>query len=174
MLKLDELLATYQAIKAHENDIMARRPPDTPRAAWRMENPHGMRSSFRVIKNGKSLSAILNYDTAPFLTIMAPTGKGSRVLEQIDLRAEDAAERLAAYALPASNDMTSFEFAEIRKRLGLTQVQLAPLLDLGSLMRVSELERATNPRPIPKYIARIMNAMDAGWRPSDWPATIAA
>lgn len=71
--------------------------------------------------------------------------------------------------LAPSDEMNAREFAGIRHRLGLGQAELAPLLNLASAQSVSTYERATNPRPIPKHIARIMTAMQAGWRPSDWP-----
>lgn len=66
--------------------------------------------------------------------------------------------------------MTNREFRAIRLRLGLTQSLLAPLLELGSALRVSEYERETNPRDIPAITARLLTAYDEGYRPKDWPA----
>lgn len=61
--------------------------------------------------------------------------------------------------------MTPAEFRTIRLRLGYTQAELAALLEYGSALRISEFERATNPRPIPRLLALVMLAMDSGWRP---------
>jgi transcriptional regulator with XRE-family HTH domain len=61
--------------------------------------------------------------------------------------------------------MTNQEFREIRLRLGMTQAELAAFLDYGSPMRVSEFERTTNPRPVPRLLALVMQALDSGWRP---------
>lgn len=61
--------------------------------------------------------------------------------------------------------MTPVEFRAIRLRLGMTQAQLADFLDYGSPMRISEFERATNPRPVPRLLALVMLALDSGWRP---------
>lgn len=166
MLDLQKLLDTYTALKAHDNEIMAARPASAPRGAWRDENPSPVSNSLRVIRNGKSLVARINYDTAPELLVY-PT-KGGKFIDRIDLRAEDVGERLSAYTLPAPDDMVDYEFATARKRIGLTQQQLAPLLNLGSHYRVSEYERGA--KKIPGHIARLMRAYDEGYRPIDWPA----
>jgi transcriptional regulator with XRE-family HTH domain len=65
--------------------------------------------------------------------------------------------------------MDNVEFKAIRKRLGLTQSQLAEVLGYQQLMQVSELERPTNPKPVPRAIALLMRAYDEGYRPKDWP-----
>lgn len=65
--------------------------------------------------------------------------------------------------------MTNTQFREIRERLGFTQAGLASFLGYGSPMRISEFERATNPRPVPDHLARLMTAYDEGYRPQDWP-----
>jgi len=62
--------------------------------------------------------------------------------------------------------MTNQEFRAIRQRLGMTQAQLAEFLDYGSPMRISEFERETNPRQVPRLLALVMQALDSGWRPS--------
>ncbi|TAZ20751.1 hypothetical protein ELH77_19290 [Rhizobium ruizarguesonis] len=69
--------------------------------------------------------------------------------------------------------MTGAEFKTIRQRLGLTQGELARVLDYGSPMRVSEFERSSNPREVPVHVARLMRAYDAGYRPEDWPRNAA-
>jgi hypothetical protein len=71
--------------------------------------------------------------------------------------------------LMAEPRMTNREFAAIRNRIGLTQVQLAIVLDYGSHLNVSAMESEAAPRAIPKHIARLMRAYDAGYRPDDWP-----
>ena len=63
--------------------------------------------------------------------------------------------------------MTPTEFRQIRQRLGMTQAQLASFLDYGSPMRISEFERETNPRPVPRLLALVMQALDSGWRPAE-------
>lgn len=65
--------------------------------------------------------------------------------------------------------MDNVEFRAIRKRIGLTQAQLATVLGYSHLMQVSELERATNPKPVPRVIALLMRAYDEGYRPREWP-----
>ncbi|RWN51409.1 MAG: XRE family transcriptional regulator [Mesorhizobium sp.] len=65
--------------------------------------------------------------------------------------------------------MTASEFKEIRLRLGLTQAELAAVLGYPLAMQVSELERATNPKPVPRHVALLMKAYDDGYRPDGWP-----
>lgn len=66
--------------------------------------------------------------------------------------------------------MENDEFRAIRKRLGLTQAQLASVLGYVHLMQVSEIERSSNPKPVPRAIALLMMAYDEGYRPKDWPS----
>lgn len=65
--------------------------------------------------------------------------------------------------------MTNEEFRNIRKRLGLTQVQLSRVLRYETALTVSTYERDKNPRPIPTHVALLMTAYDEGYRPNDWP-----
>lgn len=65
--------------------------------------------------------------------------------------------------------MTNKKFRTIRKRLGITQAQLANILGYEMALSVSALERETNPRPIPQPIALLMTAYDEGYRPKNWP-----
>lgn len=66
--------------------------------------------------------------------------------------------------------MTPKEFQTIRLRLGLRQDQLATMLGYKAAVRISEFERQhSTPRPIPDGTARLMQAYDSGYRPSDWP-----
>ena len=65
--------------------------------------------------------------------------------------------------------MDNDEFRAIRKRLGLTQAQLAAVLGYSHLMQVSEIVRISNPKPVPRAIALLMRAYDEGYRPKDWP-----
>ncbi|WP_199233070.1 helix-turn-helix domain-containing protein [Agrobacterium pusense] len=61
------------------------------------------------------------------------------------------------------------EFRSIRKRLGLTQSQLAGVLGYSRPLQVSEIEREKNPKPVPRAIALLMRAYDEGYRPREWP-----
>jgi len=65
--------------------------------------------------------------------------------------------------------MTNTEFKAIREQLGLTQAQLAAVLGYHGAMAVSVYERATNPRPVPALLARLMEAYRDGYRPDNWP-----
>jgi DNA-binding transcriptional regulator YiaG len=65
--------------------------------------------------------------------------------------------------------MENHEFRAIRKRLGLTQAQLATVLEWSHPVQVSEIERETNPKSIPKHVALLMRAYDEGYRPKNWP-----
>ncbi len=65
--------------------------------------------------------------------------------------------------------MDNDEFRAIRKRLGLTQAQLAAVLEYRHVMQVSEIERETNPKPVPRHVALLMRAYDEGYRPGNWP-----
>lgn len=164
----DHAMDIYRQLKAHDNETMSRRPDGTPRAAWSAENPAPVRASFRVMTDKKSYLARINHDTFAVLEIWSDT-KNPKVIESIDLRLDDALDKAGKYLLPSPGDLRPHEFRNIRERLGITQKQLAPLLELGSALRVSEYERETNPRKIPGHIARLMRAYDEGFRPSDWP-----
>lgn len=166
-ISLDHLMSIYRELKAHDDKIMADRPSDHPRGDWRMKHPAPVQSSFRVYSGKKQFMGRINYDTAPFFEIWTLAAK-PKLVERVDLRSPG--EALDAYSLPAANDMVNWEFAAIRKRLGLTQAQLAPVLDYELPTNVSAMERETNPRAIPSHIARLMRAYDTGFRPSDWPA----
>ena len=65
--------------------------------------------------------------------------------------------------------MTPQEFRAIRHRLGLTQVQLARLLGYNRSDRISEMERKTNPKPVPGFLDLVMEALDSGFWPKAWP-----
>lgn len=65
--------------------------------------------------------------------------------------------------------MTNRDFKRIRISLGLTQAELASFLGYASAMRISEMERPTNPKPIPDLLARLMTAYADGYRPKNWP-----
>lgn len=65
--------------------------------------------------------------------------------------------------------MENDEFRTIRKRLGLTQAQLAKILEYPLALQVSEIERETNPKPVPRHVALLMRAYDDGYRPKGWP-----
>lgn len=62
--------------------------------------------------------------------------------------------------------MTGGEFKAIRKKLDLTQAELANMLGYSTAVRISEFERATNPVPVPRLVALLMMAMnETEWRP---------
>lgn len=65
--------------------------------------------------------------------------------------------------------MTPADFKAIRIKLGLSQAALARVLGYGSALRISEFERATNPRDVPLHVAMLMRAFADGWRPENWP-----
>jgi transcriptional regulator with XRE-family HTH domain len=65
--------------------------------------------------------------------------------------------------------MTPQEFRSIRQRLGFTQQQLADLFGFARALSISEFERQTNPKPIPRYLDLVMEALDAGFWPKGWP-----
>ena len=66
--------------------------------------------------------------------------------------------------------MDNNEVRAIRGRLGLTQVQLAKVLGYPRATQVSEIERPTNPKPVPRHVALLMRAYDSGYRPDGWPS----
>ena len=61
--------------------------------------------------------------------------------------------------------MPGDEFKLIRLKLGMSQSKLAAVLGYRSPMRVSELERATNPLPVPWMVGQLMRAMAEGFVP---------
>jgi len=65
--------------------------------------------------------------------------------------------------------MDNIEAQAIRIRLGLTQAQLAMVLGYATPLSVSEFERATNPKPVPRLLALLLKAYDDGYRPDNWP-----
>lgn len=65
--------------------------------------------------------------------------------------------------------MQPTQFRTIRQELGLSQAALARVLGYSSPMRISEFERATNPRAVPAHVAMLMQAFADGWRTKDWP-----
>lgn len=65
--------------------------------------------------------------------------------------------------------MTNHEFRAIRKRLGLTQAELARVVGYYGAMHISQFERAKNPRAVPHLLALLMEAYAAGYRPTSWP-----
>lgn len=60
--------------------------------------------------------------------------------------------------------MTPQEFRAIRKRLGLTQAELARWLEYGSVARVSEIENGKV--ALPRLVAQLMRAYDGGFFPA--------
>ena len=62
--------------------------------------------------------------------------------------------------------MTPAKFRELRRKLGLTQDQLAAVMGYGSQSRISEVEGGET---VPAKAARLMLAYASGYRPDDWP-----
>lgn len=48
----------------------------------------------------------------------------------------------------------------------MSQSQLAKVLGYQSLMRISEMERETNPLPVPWVVGELMRAIEGGYVPS--------
>lgn len=165
MQTIETLSAAWKALKLHDERIMQTRPAKWSRGDWRAQNRPAFDTAFRAKLNGKPVSLVLNIDAGPAVSVFS-TGASAKQIKVINLD-EDGA--LAGIEFPAPGDMTNREFAAIRERLGLTQADLAKVLDYASAMNVSAMERETTPRAIPKHIARLMNAYDAGYRPADWP-----
>jgi predicted transcriptional regulator len=55
--------------------------------------------------------------------------------------------------------VTGRDLKSIRSELGLTQKELAEALGYGRKVRISEYERHTNPRPIPRHIQEAVARM---------------
>ena len=67
--------------------------------------------------------------------------------------------------------MTPAEFKEARQKLGLTQSQMANVLDSDArAIRAieSDPETSKHRRPAPR-MARLIKAYLSGYRPPDWP-----
>ena len=65
--------------------------------------------------------------------------------------------------------ITGEDVKRIRRDLGLTQKQLAAVLGYGHAVRISEFERTSEPVPIPNHIAMLLEAIEQGYRPDNWP-----
>lgn len=65
---------------------------------------------------------------------------------------------------------TATQIVEARRKLGLTQIQLADMLGIG-LRQVKRLEgdAPANSGLIQPYAARLLQAYLDGYRPADWP-----
>lgn len=66
--------------------------------------------------------------------------------------------------------MTPLEFRRVRRKLGLSNVELHRLIDVAevTLKRYQMPPARVNARPIPKSIALLMQAMEEGFRPAGW------
>jgi transcriptional regulator with XRE-family HTH domain len=65
--------------------------------------------------------------------------------------------------------ITGEDVKRIRRELGLTQKQLAAVLGYAHAIRISEFERLRNPTAIPVHVAMLMDAIEKGYRPLNWP-----
>ena len=66
--------------------------------------------------------------------------------------------------------MTSYELTQARKALGLTQAELAAMLGMGAQTRISKME---NGGTITEPTRRLVQAYLDGYRPADWPQSLA-
>jgi transcriptional regulator with XRE-family HTH domain len=55
--------------------------------------------------------------------------------------------------------VTGSDLRAIRSELGLTQKDMAKVLGYAQKIRISEYERTTNPRPIPRHIQEAVARM---------------
>lgn len=67
--------------------------------------------------------------------------------------------------------MTPDQLAEARRKLGLTQSQLAAMLetDAQSVRRMEMPPTASTSREPAVRMVRLLRAYLDGWRPDDWP-----
>ena len=98
-----DLLALIQQRKAEmaaDHALMATRPADMPRAAWRMQAGQS-KISLEVIDRSATTRPRrrLDFDLGLDLLAWKATPDGARIAERIDLQAPDAAERLAKFEL---------------------------------------------------------------------------
>jgi hypothetical protein len=64
--------------------------------------------------------------------------------------------------------MTPAEIKQARQSLGLSAVQMAPLLGYGAASRVYEIETS---KQAGAAVVRLLRAYLDGYRPADWPLT---
>lgn len=65
-------------------------------------------------------------------------------------------------------DLSGAQIRGIRQRLGLTQRQLADLMQTG-ISTISAIENDAGQRKPPVRFCQLLLAYDAGFRPSQWP-----
>lgn len=67
--------------------------------------------------------------------------------------------------------MTPDQIRKARKQLGLTQMQMAAVLetDAQSIRRMEMQPDAATHRPLPARARRLIEAYLSGFRPPDWP-----
>lgn len=67
--------------------------------------------------------------------------------------------------------MTPSQVRQARVRLGLTQAQMADMLDTDpqSIRRWEMQPEAATHRPLPARAGRLIEAYKSGYRPKDWP-----
>ena len=67
--------------------------------------------------------------------------------------------------------MTPDDLREARRALGLTQAQLAAMLDtdMQSVRRMEMAPERSTARPPPPRVVRLLRAYLDGYRPGDWP-----
>ncbi|WP_408607967.1 helix-turn-helix domain-containing protein [Epibacterium ulvae] len=72
-------------------------------------------------------------------------------------------------ALLSGFDLSPDEIKAARKKLGLSQEQMALYTGYASKFRISEIERGV--KPASAACCRLIVAYLAGYRPADWPST---
>jgi ribosome-binding protein aMBF1 (putative translation factor) len=67
--------------------------------------------------------------------------------------------------------MNHIKFKEARRALGLTQKQMAAMLDSDplSIRRMEMAPDKKSSRDLPPRAERLIQAYLDGWRPADWP-----
>lgn len=91
----DELIAHAKAWMAAEAKRMSERPKGVTRSSWRAEHPVVLPRSFEAKVGRRSVTLAFDANGSPYdLWVWNRRGQ---VEERIDLRADDAAERLSRY-----------------------------------------------------------------------------
>lgn len=92
-----ELIAAAKAYIAEDAALMSRRPAGMPRIAWRMEHPSSVAIDFNAKLGRADVRLQFNPDGNPYDLWVWSRGAKAKLIEQIDLRAADADERLSRY-----------------------------------------------------------------------------
>lgn len=102
-----ELIEAYKAFQRAEAMLMARRPAGVSCGGWRIQNASDLPPIYFSAKEGRvkrSLTWPVNGN--PYDLWVWSVGPRCRIVEQIDLSAPDADQRLARYTRRAYRDGT--------------------------------------------------------------------